>query len=734
MEDERKHIAILGGGVGGCVAAYWLTATGELRKKYRVTLYQMGWRLGGKGASSRCAEKGQRSEEHGPHVWFGFYENAFRSMRGCMEEHARLGFSLGDKNTVEDSFEASREGVFYYEDSSKSWVPWKLELIDYPDKPGDGKPQPDVRENLWRMADHLSENLSHTRLLEGWTGRQLARLGRHLNKHAPATTPKVSHAGTDPEKPHEWASYLSRRLVELADDERVWYGEAVIGRGLRLFLDLLGCLIRREFRRADLGDEERRELCLADLYRTCLRGALVDVLIRDLRFEDLDDQEFQAWLRHHGAVSGGLSESPYLRGYYDTPFAYAGGRALDPAAANFAAGAALRGFFRIFFGYKGSYLYKMRLGMGECVFVPFYRVLKARGVKFEFFHRVERLVPNAHGNRVARVDFTRQAELREGVAEYDPIIEAEAQGVKWPVWPDKPIADQLEPGSLPAEGDPGLESAWSAHPGVPVSIHDRGADPALAGGSFDHLILAIPPGAHRRIAGELMEHSHRFRRMVETSQTIRTAAFQVWVSGAHDGLAWQGDREFREHELAGASPDPMNIILEATPILKTENTLGARHLLYLCCPVDDDPEEPEPGTDPGYPARQLAEAKARCLGGFEKYARLWPGVCLGDGTTLDPGQLYHPDAGAGPDERLDWQYFRVNIDPSERYVLSTNGSVPNRLHPWDSGFNNLVFAGDWCRNSIDIGCVESAATSGMLAAHEICGSPPIEDIAGLQYR
>ena len=46
MKDDREHIAILGGGVGGCVAAYWLSSTEELRKKYRVTLYQTGWRLG----------------------------------------------------------------------------------------------------------------------------------------------------------------------------------------------------------------------------------------------------------------------------------------------------------------------------------------------------------------------------------------------------------------------------------------------------------------------------------------------------------------------------------------------------------------------------------------------------------------------------------------------------------------------------------------------------------------
>lgn len=33
MKDPREYVVILGGGVGGCVGAYWLTATPELRAK-----------------------------------------------------------------------------------------------------------------------------------------------------------------------------------------------------------------------------------------------------------------------------------------------------------------------------------------------------------------------------------------------------------------------------------------------------------------------------------------------------------------------------------------------------------------------------------------------------------------------------------------------------------------------------------------------------------------------------
>ena len=84
---QKEKIAILGGGVGGCTAALWLTDPIH-KGKYEVTLYQLGWRLGGKGASGRNLDPnlGHRSEEHGLHIWFGFYENAFRTIRKAYRE------------------------------------------------------------------------------------------------------------------------------------------------------------------------------------------------------------------------------------------------------------------------------------------------------------------------------------------------------------------------------------------------------------------------------------------------------------------------------------------------------------------------------------------------------------------------------------------------------------------------------------------------------------------------
>ena len=88
-DGNRTKVAVLGGGGGGISAAMELTATRSLRDRYDVTVYTPGWRLGGKAASGRNAQDHQRIEEHGIHVMFGFYENAFQMIQTAYDENGR---------------------------------------------------------------------------------------------------------------------------------------------------------------------------------------------------------------------------------------------------------------------------------------------------------------------------------------------------------------------------------------------------------------------------------------------------------------------------------------------------------------------------------------------------------------------------------------------------------------------------------------------------------------------
>jgi uncharacterized protein with NAD-binding domain and iron-sulfur cluster len=77
-------VVILGGGMAGLATA-WELSRGDWRRSLAgITVYQRGWRLGGKGASSRG--RNGRIEEHGLHVLLGYYDAMFRVLRECYGE------------------------------------------------------------------------------------------------------------------------------------------------------------------------------------------------------------------------------------------------------------------------------------------------------------------------------------------------------------------------------------------------------------------------------------------------------------------------------------------------------------------------------------------------------------------------------------------------------------------------------------------------------------------------
>ncbi len=89
LSRKCGRVAILGGGMAGLATAWRLSAPGWRDHFESITVYQRGWRLGGKAASSRGPHG--RIEEHGLHVWLGSYENAFTLLRECYAELDRPG-------------------------------------------------------------------------------------------------------------------------------------------------------------------------------------------------------------------------------------------------------------------------------------------------------------------------------------------------------------------------------------------------------------------------------------------------------------------------------------------------------------------------------------------------------------------------------------------------------------------------------------------------------------------
>jgi uncharacterized protein with NAD-binding domain and iron-sulfur cluster len=681
--SERRRVAVLGGGAGSLAAAFELTATPALRERYEVTVFQLGWRLGGKGASGRRdvgpADRAQRIEEHGLHVWFGFYENAFDVMRRVYEELDRHeGAAL---RTWQDAFHPTDE-VVLLDDTTDEWRPMRFQFPRNDAVPG----IPTESPTLHRL---MRDALQTLRLVEPPDGA--SPLLKVFDKAIDGLLAALEAflGGDDDELDlgdvFEGVLKLSEPFTHLGSENG---REPIVCRLLRRLRDLVW--------KATDGD---RYAMTFDLMSTVFRGILRDDLDTE-GFGTVNDEELTAWLARHGAREETLAESPILRAFYQLCFAYAEG---DRERPSLAAGKALQAMLRMCLGYRGSIMWKMQAGMGDAIFAPIYEVLRARGVRFQFFSEVTGLGLSPDGTLVQRVDVRQQARVR-GDGEYAPLVD-DPGGL--PSWPAAPRWDQLEDGEALREAGVDFE-AGGATPAATERALRLGED-------FDDVVLGISIGSLAPICGELAARHERFATMLERVPTVATQALQVWMTRDPQQLGVDP-----LGMISGAYVPPLDTLCDMTHLLPREGwpeSTGVASIGYLC------------GTMTEVESETQAEADARAFAaGLEHLRRnalvLWPGAAERGADGFDWSLLFDPDGRDG-EARLRAQYWRANIRGSERYVLTPPGSVAHRLRPGESGCENLVLAGDWTRNGICGGSVEAAVTSGKLAAKALSGSPAV---------
>jgi hypothetical protein len=103
---------------------------------------------------------------------------------------------------------------------------------------------------------------------------------------------------------------------------------------------------------------------------------------------------------------------------------------------------------------------------------------------------------------------------------------------------------------------------------------------------------------------------------------------------------------------------------------------------------------------------------------------LWPAA--GPAGAFPWQWLTDASEGTGA-QRFNAQYWRANVDPSERYVMSVVGSTKYRLQTDQSGFDNLFLTGDWIKTGLNAGCVEAAVMAGMQTSRAMSGHPRMID-------
>ncbi|HZX53143.1 MAG TPA: acetoacetate decarboxylase family protein, partial [Ilumatobacteraceae bacterium] len=501
---------------------------------------------------------------------------------------------------------------------------------------------------------------------------------------------KELFGGAEHEVHREVVRLLATELHRLESDVDRMVADAFggVGRALRTARDLAWKFWVQDH----LGDDELRFAftCL-DLLGTMVSGVIEDNLLGD-GFQKVNGEEFRAWLLRNGALKFSVDNSPVVRGLYDLTFAFEGG---DPTKPNLAAGQSIEALVRIGCLYKGSVTYKMMAGMGDTIFGPMYEVLLKRGVEFKMFSWVSKLTAAADDDAIETIEVISQV---DPTADYPYLVDVAGL----PCWPSEPSWDHITDGHKLREEGVDLEQTANPLNRKPTVLH-RGTD-------FDQVVLGISMGGLKPVcAGLGGERNPRFQAMLDNLATVGTRAVQVWSGSTTGDLGWTPAAS----SIASSYAEPLDTYCDMSHLIPREAFPAGevKSIGYFCGPLKDGADHDA----------DLTKVKQQAIDFFSSDAgALWPRAVNRDGFDWDV--LVDDGRGVGA-ARFDSQYWRANTQGTERYVTTPAGTVQYRLRPDDSGYSNMVLAGDWTRNGIDGGAVEAALASGRMASRALCGSP-----------
>jgi uncharacterized protein with NAD-binding domain and iron-sulfur cluster len=676
---------------------------------YDVTVFQQGWRLGGKGASGRGRDG--RIEEHGLHVWMGYYENAFRLMRECYDELGRDPREAPIA-TWRDAFSPASRVAAADMTSAGAWAPWVVDFDQNSALPGEldeSYRPPSVTDYLARTIELLRRLISTT-LLPGGGASGGSPAGPAAARRRPLPAGVID------------LGVLTGLggLLEVLRQIEVLLEQVAAAPGGQIALEIARVVdavvpATRSLLDSYVRDKDhlRRLWGVADVALATVRGAMRAGLGAHPRgFDVIDGHDCREWLKQNGASDLSINSS-FVRALYDLGFAFEDG---DPQRPRIAAGAGLRGSWRAFFTYRGAFFWKMAAGMGDVVFAPLYEVLRRRGVRFDFFHRLAHV--RLGGGRphpfVAALDFDVQARVRGGGA-YAPLVDVGGL----PCWPSEPDWSQLAGGDQLRAAGRDFESHTDARRAERRTLE--------VGRDFDFVVLAVGVGALPSVGKELIARDERWRAMVDTTKTVATRAFQLWMKPAMRDLGWPGDPV----SLTGFS-EPFDTWADMSHLSRSEGVRPEPGAIAYFCSVLPDGQAA--AGDPSAGVKRDAVAFLN-----QHIGQLWPNAVAGGGgfrwDMLHDFGVGGGRGGAAPagEARFDTQFWRANVSPSDRYTLSLPGSLDLRLSPLAIDVQNLTVAGDWTASGLNLGCVEGAVMSGLLAAHAVCQAPSLSRIVGFDH-
>lgn len=273
-----QKVAILGGGMGGLTTAYHLTSQPGWQERFDITVYQLGWRLGGKCASSR-GENG-RIEEHGIHGFVGSYFNALPMMKDVYEELGRRPDQ--PLASFDEAFIGSNFAMMW-EFRNGGLKPWPTRFPANTASPTDVSDYKGLESSIEAIIYEVRQMLGSTKgvpkLIEMAIDMLLAKAAEQC-RDIPLSE--------GPDHPLVGEINGARKLIS----------------GIVETIDTLAPAI------ADHADELRQALLTLDFYATLIVGALTDNVVVN-GYDGLDDENWTDWLIRHGIHAATL-QSPVV--------------------------------------------------------------------------------------------------------------------------------------------------------------------------------------------------------------------------------------------------------------------------------------------------------------------------------------------------------------------------------------------------------------------------------------
>ncbi|MBB3699595.1 NAD(P)-binding protein [Flammeovirga yaeyamensis] len=721
MGSKPRRIAVLGGGLSAMTSVYTLMQEPNWEEKYDITVYQLGWRIGGKGASGVNPEIGYRIEEHGLHLWMGFYENAFKMIKDVYKNLDRP--KDAPMSTFEKAF--SKQDYFIFtENVNNKWVDWKVPFPALPGKVGDGQ-LPSVEEILEAVSDFiihhivgwLEDHLSHIKnkswlqkivdffikLFGGKSDAEVQKIKdrffHHLEEELDALDDEII-ARIQP----LFSKVVKRMTEKLKNDEDVSDVLESWRKIKNWIWDLLGDLVEE-------NDTARRAWLAVDFGTTLFTGMLKDkvLTVQDGKlhfdFEVINDIDYGDWLQKHGASEEHTVGSPIVRAMYDGPFAFLKG---NPHTPNVEAGTILNIFLRLGFTCKENIVWRMDAGMGDTIFGPIYEdLVRKKPDMFKFFHAVRDITLTEDNSAIDKVVIGKQVTLKED--NYNPLVNVKGLDC----WPSRPMYDQIDDKEAKELQDRNinLESSWTDWEDRDTIILNKDED-------FDEVIFGFSLATIPHVASELIDANDDWYTMLQKMRTVQTQAYQYWFNKDAKGLGIEEDK------LQSTYVEPVDTFCAMNQVLDKEDwpkEYDPKYVAYSCG-VFQDAEYIPPFNVHDFPEKEQERVKENLKEYIDKYLQhLIPNLYNEKGE-FDWDALVDLQNGKG-EERISSIYTRVNIDPSERYVLSVVDSSKYRLKTNQTGFSNLYVTGDWIQNGMNAGFVEGAVISGLLTAKALSDQP-----------